>query len=523
MQKRKHSVNGLANKFIALFTIFTIITLIASGAATYINQNNVYKEQCREELHKISAILKNVLEDDGKEFINIQNYIIEYPEKIMIKRNFTEWQPEELKYKKLLQKYHPGKVYGLDLTFDELDDKVKTAYVTYKLEYYFLTFEKTKTASNLIYTYYTTKAPGDRNMYYIIDAIRDVSTFHGEDYLNMRLIVNEPIDEHRAMWETSDTGIASSSYDTYDNEFGKTYAYYSPVTIDNKCVGIIGADIEIANVNKEILKNTLQQMANICAVIVIAIIIAVIYVKNKYIDTLEKITKDIEDYTYTKDTVYAQKISNHANNNDEIGLLAGQTASMIYEIDEYAKNLMKVTNELDSSKEKEKVMRELVLKDALTGVRNKAAYDNEVARLEWQLKDGKTKFGICVVDLNYLKRINDTYGHEKGNIAIKNICHIICEIFAHSPVFRIGGDEFAIILENDDFENKYKLIEEFKSRASINKPEDSSKYVCPWQSVSASIGLAVYNPQMDTGVQNVFRRADKAMYEHKKEMKSARD
>lgn len=67
-----------------------------------------------------------------------------------------------------------------------------------------------------------------------------------------------------------------------------------------------------------------------------------------------------------------------------------------------------------------------------------------------------------MIDLNYLKLINDNFGHDKGNIAIKKICNIVCVTFKHSPVFRIGGDEFVVILENEDYDNIHTLIKQFR-------------------------------------------------------------
>ena len=105
------------------------------------------------------------------------------------------------------------------------------------------------------------------------------------------------------------------------------------------------------------------------------------------------------------------------------------------------------------------------------------------------------------------------------NLAIKKLCSIVCEVFAHSPVFRIGGDEFVVILENHDYDNFAVLKEDFNARlkALANDPD-----LAPWEKVSASIGIALYNPQLDSSAENVFRRADKAMYIRKKEMKASR-
>ena len=80
------------------------------------------------------------------------------------------------------------------------------------------------------------------------------------------------------------------------------------------------------------------------------------------------------------------------------------------------------------------------MEDALTGIRNKMAYDYEVEKLEKDLADGFNEFGLAMVDLNFLKKTNYTYGHEKGNISIRRLCMLVCEVFEHSPVFRIGGN-----------------------------------------------------------------------------------
>ena len=69
-------------------------------------------------------------------------------------------------------------------------------------------------------------------------------------------------------------------------------------------------------------------------------------------------------------------------------------------------------------------------------------------------------FGIAMIDLNNLKVINDTYGYEEGNYAIKKLCEIVCSVFSHSLVFRIGGDEFVVILKGADqkmYENKNEM------------------------------------------------------------------
>ena len=138
---------------------------------------------------------------------------------------------------------------------------------------------------------------------------------------------------------------------------------------------------------------------------------------------------------------------------------------------------------------------------------------------EKALADGNTEFGIAMIDLNFLKRINDTYGHEQGNIAIKKLCYTVCHVFEHSPVFRIGGDEFVVILKNNDYEDRDELIEDFRAQMELLQSDFSIE---PWEQISAAIGIAVFEKDRDARVDNVFKRADQLMYENKKEMKAVR-
>ena len=157
----------------------------------------------------------------------------------------------------------------------------------------------------------------------------------------------------------------------------------------------------------------------------------------------------------------------------------------------------------------------LAYKDALTHVGSKIAYDRAIRALENEISENKIPFAIAMIDLNNLKNINDGYGHSNGNCYIFGACHIICSIFRHSPVFRIGGDEFIVILRDSDYENRHVLIEQARQKFYETESDNSRD---PWERFSAAVGIAEYHSG-DT-VDMVFKNADKDMYENKMSMKN---
>ncbi len=152
---------------------------------------------------------------------------------------------------------------------------------------------------------------------------------------------------------------------------------------------------------------------------------------------------------------------------------------------------------------------DLARKDMLTGVKNKHAYVDAEMNLNRMIEDGEElEFAVTVFDLNGLKEINDNLGHQEGDRFIKEGCRIICDVFDHSPVFRIGGDEFVVISQNDDYRNIDKLIEQIEEINVKNQGEGK---------VVIAAGMARYNG--DRNVATVFAKADKKMYNNKRELK----
>ena len=171
---------------------------------------------------------------------------------------------------------------------------------------------------------------------------------------------------------------------------------------------------------------------------------------------------------------------------------------------ELLENEVKQRNELAAT-------RHVAYTDALTHVRNKHAYVEVEAELDKKISDKELKdFGIIVFDLNGLKYVNDTYGHETCDQYLKDACKLICEQFKHSAVFRIGGDEFVALIEGSDYQNIDSLLNDFNKQIEENIAK---------KSVIISTGFGKYNPDTDNSFNSIFIRADKKMYERKHQLK----
>ncbi len=292
-------------------------------------------------------------------------------------------------------------------------------------------------------------------------------------------------------------------------EYGYLMTTASPIrTADGEIVGFAAVDLSMNELVKQERGLTKTLLLVFIIITVLICLIGIIVVDRTMVRHINKLSETAEKYS-AHDLNFT-KIS--IRTGDEIEKLADSIKRMEQDIKDYYNNLLKTKNDLEEAREDAETFKREANIDPLTGLRNKRAYDFAVAELD----KGNDPYAIMVFDLNDLKTINDRYGHDKGSIAIQILTGLICDIFTHSPVFRIGGDEFVVILTKRDFEARESLIGQF--RDELRKMKENSK-LKPWEKPTAACGCAVYDEQKDNGAASVFKRADKNMYKDKKKMK----
>ena len=152
---------------------------------------------------------------------------------------------------------------------------------------------------------------------------------------------------------------------------------------------------------------------------------------------------------------------------------------------------------------------EKVNQDSLTGLQNKHAYVNVEARLNARIENGPAPdFLIAVFDLNGLKTVNDTLGHHAGDRLIRAAAEELNSLFPPSLIFRVGGDEFAVVAEEKDIPAVEEGIRRLNERNKLRKAHGEMLLAC---------GSARYAGEHS--VASVFERADVRMYENKNLLK----
>ena len=172
----------------------------------------------------------------------------------------------------------------------------------------------------------------------------------------------------------------------------------------------------------------------------------------------------------------------------------------------------RVVKTLEASRNAEYYER-LAMVDIMANCYSRTAYNKDVELFE----QNRAYKGLCFLffDLNYLKRINDTYGHQSGDQAIKTCSACIRKVFDRvGKVYRVGGDEFVAIIPNCE---EYKLMQRIAVFQKLTQAQNKRLTF----DFKVACGYAIYDPTKDKKLEDLIHRADASMYSRKERMKMA--
>lgn len=310
--------------------------------------------------------------------------------------------------------------------------------------------------------------------------------------------------------------MASEGTPTVDSNpaqdrWGNFYSAYSPVfDSSGKVAGMVGVDFDTEWYDAQIRKYTVSIAAVTAASVILAGVV-VVYITRGVRRKFESINSGLSELSEGLDTLMSEIKTNPdyevsiAQANEQKDLVKDDVSDELGALDTKVRILQ---NEMGLYLD---YLRRRAYIDALTNVSNSISYYETVDAINAAIERGEADFWVIVFDINGLKELNDTFGHECGDYYIIGAARSLEKGFGRTCVFRIGGDEFAVISEDLGAEYVHDGLDVVM--ASVEEFNASSEYDAV---LSVSKGVAYYMPGQDTTFSDVFARADKIMYENKR-------
>lgn len=317
----------------------------------------------------------------------------------------------------------------------------------------------------------------DMNFSYLIERIENISVY---EYGHAVLLAKD----------------GQTPYNEVSDENGNNHTHAeAKVELKNGMFLVMGADY------KDIQKDIHPMLSKIVFAFIVVLICAIIYtvlVTRKIVGPLKQLTATAESLFEGLIEDGFESVTIHSK--DEIGTLSKALSHTYSKIQEY-------TTYINA----------LAYRDSLTGIKNSTAYTETIAELNKEMRTGMPIFGVLVADINNLKETNDRYGHDIGNDLIVHTSKILTTTFTNSAVYRIGGDEFAVILQGVDYMQYRQLLKKMDDACSRDYITACENTI----SISVARGVALYDPSVDRVYEDVFSKADHAMYMNKEQNKAA--
>ena len=317
--------------------------------------------------------------------------------------------------------------------------------------------------------------------------------------------------------------LPETSYFEEWSGYGSYYTACKPLKkLDGTTIALICADLPIDDLHRSVNSYVFVNVVLTIAIGGLFALMLLHWLRRNVtgpVLALEKSTRRFAERSHgarNPDQLFFDAPDIHTLN--EVESLADAISRLSTDIRNYVKDLLSTEGRVRNAEREAESMARLAYQDALTSVKNKTACNAKMAELASDIAHGQAEFAILMVDLNNLKRVNDTYGHEKGDQYIVGACRIVSRVYKHSPVFRVGGDEFVVVLQGEDYRNREELYQSMADQFREAR-EDTDR--APWDRYSAAVGMAVYGGTNVESVEYVLGRADENMYRNKQQMKAA--
>ena len=326
----------------------------------------------------------------------------------------------------------------------------------------------------------------------------------------------EPVVYTDALYYAS-KGTPSIDETAFTDRWGSFYSAYSPVyNSKGEIIGIIGVDFDAEWFNSQITQHTVSVIViSVVSLLIGGLIVVLLNVRlSKRIRELNadlgKLSSEVDELTdeFVSRQDFAESIGSMRQAAEQQNKMAQEPVGHSDAIEALSARIRTMQCELRTYIN---YMHAQAYADTMTGVGNRTAYLETVKRINAKIASNEADFAVAVFDINGLKATNDTYGHEFGDALLIDAATVLKSVFGADNIYRIGGDEFIVVLEENADRLPELLIQLDKELATFNRNENSYHIT-----LSLSKGSAVYGSD-DIDFRTVFKRADEAMYKDKAE------
>lgn len=157
-------------------------------------------------------------------------------------------------------------------------------------------------------------------------------------------------------------------------------------------------------------------------------------------------------------------------------------------------------------------LKDLATRDPLTKLKNRLTLESDVESLIVASEKNHIPFAFCMVDIDWFKQINDTYGHPAGDFVLKNLATLMIDATRESDhLYRTGGEEFVLVL------NRVNLNESVKILDKLRRSVEESLFDCEGQVIKLTISIGLYHTSQGglSRLHSIARAADNALYRAK--------
>ncbi len=303
-------------------------------------------------------------------------------------------------------------------------------------------------------------------------------------------------------------GVAAVDEKPYEDAWGKFYSAYSPVfNSAGKVAGIVAVDFDAEWYEQQLI--SLRHTVLVVSVLSLAVGGTIVLIMSERTRRrLKKVYSHLNELADNEEILIEEIGQNSGSGGSASSDFAGLEDNVQDDIDSLGNKIAAMQDKLRAQIGQ---IREQAYHDGLTGVWNSSSYQNMIYQINAQIEEESAAFSVAVMDLNELKTINDHYGHDLGDKAIRATAGILMDVFGKETVYRIGGDEFAAIVQIASAQDMTSCFDRIDEKLEKLQREKKAYRAA----LGLSKGYAIFDPQSDPDYASVFRRADQMMYEDK--------